>query len=120
MAIRCMLFLIALLVSGCAQTRYAWNGYDDLLYNYYSSPAEGERFAQGLQETITVAERDGRLPPGIYAEYGYQLFERGRYPEAVVWFAKEREQWPESKFLMDKLIALANNRTAKGSAGGQP
>lgn len=104
---------VSLLMSGCAQSRYAWNGYDDKLYNYYKTPAEADRFMEGLYEVIQDGEASNRVPPGIYAEYGYLLYERGRYPEAVVWFRKERDKWPESRQLMDRMIAVATSRTAR-------
>lgn len=113
-----VLAAVCLLLSGCAQSRYAWNGYDDKLYSYYKTPAEADRFMEGLYEVIQDGEASNRVPPGIYAEYGYLLYERGRYPEAVVWFRKERDKWPESRVLMDRMIALATNRAAKPAGQG--
>lgn len=104
-------FVLALFGSGCApQTRYAWDGYDDRLYSYYKTPTESDQFTEGLYEIIQEGDAEGRVPPGIYAEYAYMLYERGRYPEAVSWYQKELNKWPESKVLMDKMIALATNR----------
>lgn len=119
----CMVVALALFVSGCAQSRYAWDGYDDRLYSYYKTPAESDQFMEGLQEIIQDGEAENRVPPGIYAEYGYMLYERGKFPDAVLWYTKERDKWPESRLLMDKMIALANGRKprpeSKGAADGQ-
>ncbi len=104
-----LLSLLAVL-SGCAQTRYAWEGYDDKLYSYYKTPAESEQFLEAIHEVIQEGDAAGKVPPGLYAEYGYLLFERGQFPEAINWFRKERDKWSESSFFMDKMIALANNR----------
>ena len=113
-----LLMMIAVITAGCAQTRYAWNGYDDKLYTYYKNPVEADRFMESLHEIILDGESSGRVPPGIYAEYGYQLYERGRYPEAVAWFTKERTAWPDSRILMDRMIALASGKAAKQPGHG--
>jgi len=105
-----ILIILMLLSSGCAKSRYSWNGYDDKLYGYYKTPAESDRFMEALQEIIQEAEVEGRIPPGIYAEYGYMLYERGRFADAVIWYRKELEKWPESRLLMEKMIALAEKR----------
>lgn len=121
-----LLFILLLFVSGCAthQNRYTWSGYDDKLYNYYKNPTEADNYLEGLQEVVQKAEASGKVPPGIYAEYGYALYEHGRFEEAVTWFGKERDTWPESKVLMDRMIKLVANRTKSGegkaSATGQP
>ncbi len=46
----------------------------------------------------------GRVPPGLYAEYGYALYEAGQANEALIYFGKEKEKWPESAVIMDKMI----------------
>jgi len=113
-SIRLLLFaFVALMVSGCVQTKYAWKGYDDKLYSYYKTPAESDQFMEGLYEIIQAGEPENRVPPGIYAEYGFTLYERGKFADAVVWYKKESDKWPESKFFMDKMIALAGNRKDK-------
>lgn len=99
-----------MLLGGCSSSRYAWNGYDEKLYDYYKSPAEIEKFTELLSDIIKDGELDQRVPPGIYAEYGYLLFERGRFAEAAVWFGKEADKWPESQFFMTKMINLANSK----------
>ena len=38
-----------LLFSSCAQTHYAWNGYDQALYDHYKSPGEREQYIEKLK-----------------------------------------------------------------------
>jgi len=45
------------------------------------------------------------VPPGLYAEYGYALLELGDEQAALAYFAKEQETWPESAYLMTKVIS---------------
>lgn len=105
-----IILLIAL--SGCVQHQYNWSNYDQKLYNHYKNPAEQEKFILDLKEIIARGESDGKVPPGIYAEYGYALYERGEFPEAIDYFQKEQERWPESSVLMAKMIDNAGKNTS--------
>jgi hypothetical protein len=117
-------------LSACAPpTMYHWNGYDSALYAHYQAPAEREDFVRALRTTILDAEQRGlKVPPGLYAEYGYALLEEGKPTEAVPWFQKEKAKWPESAVLMDKMIRNAGQRPAApagttgaaSSVGGTP
>ena len=61
-----------------------------------------------LKTIILAAQQEGKtVPPGIYAEYGYALYEEGNAPEAIKYFERERDTWPESRVFMEKLIAIA-------------
>lgn len=93
-----------LVLTGCTQGIYKWNGYDNALYQYYKSPGEKEKFVERLHTIITEGERTNNVPPGIYAEYGYVQYEGGNYIEAEKFFQKEFEKWPESRVIMSKMI----------------
>lgn len=97
-------------ITGCggANTRYAWHNYDAELYEHYKDPAEKEVFIQNLKEIVETAEAEGKVPPGVYAEYGFLLQEKGDLSQAIRYFQKEADKWPESKFLMAKMIANAH------------
>jgi hypothetical protein len=95
-----------LLLGGCAaQSRYAWNKYDATLYEHYKNPAQTEAFTAALKEIVAESEAAGQVPPGIYAEYGYLLFEQGNSQMAVLYLEKEAALWPESRTFMTKIIA---------------
>lgn len=112
---------LLLAAAGCAPaTLYQWNGYDNRLYAHYRNPQDRETWIEGLKVTMIEAEQSGRrVPPGIYAEFGFALYEEGRFPEAVAYFGKERDLWPESKLLMDKMIRNAERRGAGKPAGAK-
>ena len=94
-----------LLLAGCGtQTRYTWCKYDCLLYDHYKNPAQNEEFVEALKEALLKSEAAGQVPPGIYAEYGYVLYEQGNNPLAVQYFQKEADKWPESRAFMAKMI----------------
>lgn len=98
---------VALLTaSGCAGNRmYAWGNYDGTLYAHYKSPQDHEKHLERLNALVTEAEATGggKVPPGLYAEYGFALYEAGRMDEALKYFGKEKEKWPESTVIMDKM-----------------
>jgi hypothetical protein len=109
-----------LLLTGCATQKYVWNGYDDSLYAYYKHPENKQKYIQKLQEIITKAEQSHtKVPPGIYAEYGYMFYEGNNYSQAIVYFTKEHDLWPESAVFMEKMIrdskAMTDKTKPKGS-----
>ena len=104
------LILPLLLFSSCAQTHYSWNGYDQALYDHYKSPAEREQYIETLRVIILSAEESGKIPPGLYAEYGYTFYEVGNYQQAIQYFQREADLWPESRYFMNKMIRNANTQ----------
>ena len=117
------ILLLLIAMTGCvAHSRYNWCDYDTKMYSHYKNPAQREAFVQGLKEIIEEAEPEGKVPPGIYAEYGFALYEEGNHQEAIAYFKKEADKWPESRVFMTKLIAIAGNRAhaQKENAGASP
>lgn len=106
----CVLFLLFSLIGCGAHTRYEWSGYDNMLYRHYKDPSNKDSFIKELKNIIDCSEPAGKVPPGIYAEYGYVMYEQGNNQQAVMYFQKEADKWPESRFFMTKLIANVNNR----------
>jgi len=116
------LFFIFLLFSliGCgAHSHYNWSNYDTKMYQHYKNPAERDEFVQALKDILDNAEPEGKVPPGIYAEYGFVMYEQGNNQQAVLYFQKEAEKWPESRAFMAKLIANVNNRARNQKANVQ-
>ena len=109
-------------LSGCATPQqYNWGTYQKSLYSYYKNPATAPDFVASLQQTINGAEHSHSVvPPGIYAEYGYLMQQEGNREEAIAAFHKEETQWPESKPFMDRMIQVASNNMATGSAAKEP
>jgi hypothetical protein len=106
---------LAASMSACASktTLYHWGGYDQQLYRHYKQPQDRTTFVEALRTIILEAEEGGRrVPPGMYAEYGFALHEEGRFQDAIAYYRKEQALWPESRTFMDKMI-----RNAERSAG---
>ena len=103
-----LLFIIPILLlmnTGCVSQKYAWRGYDDSLYAYYKHPENKQKYIEHLREIIANAEHSNlKVPPGIYAEYGYTFYEAHDYAQAIACFQKEHDVWPESAYFMEKMI----------------
>ena len=108
-----LLLLLSSMVGGCASHMYNWGDYDETLYAHYKHPQMNESYVENLLEIITKGEPSGNVPPGIYAEYGYALYEAGKYDDAVKYFKKESDKWTESKNFMEKMIRNAQRQQEK-------
>lgn len=109
--------LASLVLSGCATpSLYQWGGYDELLYQSYKSSDRTESMRVGLETHLAALEESKQtVPPGLYAEVGTIYLERGDRTTAVAFYKKERDAWPESKTLMDAMIAALSKKTEGAS-----
>ncbi len=100
------LFLLALFLGGCvAPQKYNWGKYEASMYSYYKNPTKLDEYAGSLDEIIKSSESGNKkVPPGIYAEYGYLQLQAGRNQEAIKLFELEEKNWPESKVFMERII----------------
>ena len=104
---------------GCTTkpTLYEWGGYESKLHKAYKDPSAIPEFQAELLELIQSSESKGMPPPpGVYAEYGYALYLSGQLSGSIVYFAKERESWPESAVLMTTVIQRIQFRIEEQSA----
>ena len=99
-------FVSIVLLSGCttSQGLYHWGNYEQAAYAYAKNPGEVDEYIESLNKIIVSGEEKNRVPPGLYAEYGYALMIMGRTDDAMLSFGKERDKWPESRRLMDLMI----------------
>jgi len=94
---------------GCqSQSLYHWGGYEDAMYDYYKHPDRQDHFIRVLQQTIVEGERERNVPPSLYAELGFALLVRGDREQAIVYFQKEKNSWPESAYFMEIMIRNAH------------
>lgn len=112
--------LASLALAGCGpRALYNWGKYEDSLYLRYSEQNFGEAETE-LSQTLPQAGQTGRVPPGVYADYGYMLYRRGDYAGAVAAFEKEKKTFPESSALMAKLIDRVQQKTAPKTEAEKP
>ena len=93
-------------LTGCTtSSQYYWLDYEEKLYDYYHKPAKKTKVVNSYIDALEKADKSGRkLAPGLYAEAGSFMLERGDRARALAFFKLERNAWPESASLMDALI----------------
>lgn len=108
------LLLVSVSLAGCAtKGAYDWGKYDELLYQSYKDPSKVEAMRVGLENHIAALESSSRkVAPGLYAELGTVYLQMGDSDRAIDLYARERAAWPESKGLMDVMIASLERRKA--------
>jgi len=100
---------------------YEWGDYEADMYKAYKSPDDEVEFEETLVVIMNRAQKKGtRVPPGIYAEYAYQLFEESKLDAAIVYLQKESDAWPESTALMVRLIVAVEREKERREGGGDP
>ncbi len=103
---------LPLLLAGCASSgAYQWGNYESGLYGYYKSPNSQTAFTTNLAEDLATAETAGKVPPGLFAEYGFLMLKAGKNEEARRYFLKEQQKWPEARTFMETLL---KDTTSKG------
>ncbi len=106
-------------VAGSKPPAYYWGDYEGYLSTTFieNDPEKAYSIISGM---IAAGERigpgQGRIAPGLFAEYGFMLYRRGKPELAVEYFRKEAEAFPESAYLMNKLIMRVKARKSDGEA----
>ncbi len=73
--------------AGCASPGlYEWGGYELALYHYYEDPEDLDEYIEALDKIVGESESADRVPPGMYAEYGYVLHTSGQSSKALTYF----------------------------------
>lgn len=103
-----LLFLLLILVTGCAQnTLYDWKGYSDSLYKYHKAPSE-ETIKKHKETILTIIYKSNKqgkkIAPGICCEYGYYLLQEDKFYEAQEYFDMEMNLYPESITFINTLL----------------
>ncbi|MCF8378817.1 MAG: DUF4810 domain-containing protein [Bacteroidales bacterium] len=103
------LLLGVFILSNCSAPKplYYWGNYQDTYYKNMKKADEKayDNHIATLDFILTTsAENEVRVPPGIYAEYGYIKLAEGNPTEARKFFELEMATYPESAQLMTLLL----------------
>lgn len=113
-AARLPAFLALFTVAACAPTPlFYWGQYEESLYERHKDPSEGGQAVAFKMLEVTIQEAEAnksRVPPGVYADYGYLLFKQGKADDAIVYFRREAETYPESRYLMESIISRIQSK----------
>jgi len=112
-----LLTILGLFFIGCVPKQlYHWGNYSQTLYTY-KKEATNEAFQAHYQELLEIIKesekRTLRVPPGVHGELGYLQLTLGKADEALLNFNKEKELYPESRVLMDRLILKTTKSSIK-------
>ena len=119
--------LLAVMMSSCLsakqldeqQVMYDWDNYSEVTYNYVMGKDKKSRAEMmTMYESIIVNGEDsisGRVPPGVYADYGYMLVEQGNEIEGVEYLKKEIELYPSSEPFLRKIIVRIEDNNLGGA-----
>jgi len=112
-----ILFACALSVSACLPAKqFYWGSYEESLYSRQQHAGAGGETdaATMLLATINEAQaNNGKVGPGIHADYGYLLFKQGKTDEAITELQKEAALYPESKPLMETMFSRIQGQKEK-------
>jgi len=109
---KCLLLifiLVSLMLISCTQKKglFYWGDYSNTLYDYKKTPNDENlvKHKEAIEDIIEVSnDKNKKVPPGVYCEYGYLLAKEGNTPEAIKYFELEANTYPESASFMKKLI----------------
>lgn len=102
------------LLSACASNNglYEWGSYEEALFVNYHEPAVKEEMLDGYLTFVrNHNDEERKLAPGLYAEAGTFMLDRGNAKAAIELYRLERDNWPESEALMTTLIRNLKERT---------
>lgn len=112
---RIALPIVVAVLGGCATQRglYDWDGYPRAWSAYYVTE-DAEAGRRAIEQAIAdLLQRGGeaRVPPGLYADWGFVLYLRGDTERAVAAFEREAQLFPESATLMQRLAERVRLRS---------
>jgi len=105
-----LMLVFASLISCAPKQMYNWEDYSKTLYAYKKDSNEESllKHIKELEKIIEVSNQNNmRVPPGVYGELGYYYLRNNKIKEAVEYFNFEKQLYPESVILMDRLIQKA-------------
>jgi hypothetical protein len=108
-----MLVGASILLSACAKPpiAYYWGDYSASLYNAKKGPTEEtlQTHKKVLVQIIQESNRQSlRVPPGVYAEYGYLLLKEGKAADGMKYLDLEAQTYPESRVFVERVKAQAS------------
>jgi hypothetical protein len=104
-----MIIVVAGVMSSCGVQKplYNWKGYDDAVYIYTKNMDQKsiDNLLEVYDKLIDNANGTRQVPPpGVCADYGYLLIQKGKIEEGKALLEKEIMLYPESKQFIERII----------------
>ncbi|ENW23013.1 DUF4810 domain-containing protein [Acinetobacter pseudolwoffii] len=109
--------VMSLSLVGCAsgpKSLYSWGTYPQQTYLLLSVPEKTspqEQIAKLEKDIEKAKAKNAAVPPGLYAHLGLLNLNLNNGPRAVEYFELERQVYPESTVLMDRLLKKMTSQT---------
>lgn len=99
------------LLTSCSTKKelYSWEKYEITSYNYLKNSDEPSMLALINNYEKIIAKQTGTrgiVPPGIYADYGYLLLQKGETNKGKEMLKQEIALYPESKIFIDRILKM--------------
>lgn len=113
--------VLSLGLVGCAsgpKPLYSWGQFPQQTYLALSLPEKATPQDQVLKLEKDVEKAKGKnvaVPPGLYAHLGLQYLAMNNAPRAIEYFELERQVYPESTVLMDRLLQKMTGQASVGA-----
>ncbi len=106
-----LLFFSLLLLASCTvqEPLYHWGDYETTSYNYLKKSTEEstQKLIEDFQKIIEDKKgSSGKVPPGIYADYGFVLLQANKTAEGKEMLLTEVALYPESKIFIDRILKM--------------
>lgn len=100
------IFATILFFVGCGaknESIYGWDGrYIDSVYTTLNEENDFAKDITNIEKFIKHTNANGKkVPPGVYAQLGLLYSKTGNNKQALLYFEKESNAFPESKHYMD-------------------
>jgi hypothetical protein len=108
-----LIFLSVFLIS-CTPTKglYTWSNYEKASYNYLKKSDEKSIDKLFNEYKLVINNQKGTrkvTPPGVSADYGFLLIQKGDLIKGKEYLKKEILLYPESKIFIDRILKLVEN-----------
>ena len=113
--------LVSLSLVGCAtapKSLYSWGEFPQQTYLTLSLPEKATPQDQVLKLEKDIEKAKAKnlaIPPGMYAHLGLQYLNMNDAPRAIQYFELERQVYPESTVLMDRLLKKMTGQNVAGA-----
>jgi hypothetical protein len=113
--------LVSLSLVGCVsapKSLYSWGQYPQQTYLLLTVPEKVSPQEQivKLEKDIEKAKaKNTAVPPGLYAHLGLLNLNINNGPRAIEYFELERQVYPESTILMDRLLQKMTGASVMGA-----
>ncbi len=108
----CLAGFSCLFLTSCAPSKlFYWGDYSHTAYNLKKNPDSKHREAH-KRELLEIMEKSKKrklkVPPGVYCEYGYLMYQDGNSDEALKYFELEETTYPESRTFTHRLRMMVS------------